>query len=431
MGLKHKSSRCSEHLITRHLTLRLGYTPAPEVVRAQRNRINAVCRRPVSPLPIAPHQNSIFSDINLIRAESENSTDLVTASSSNTTKQIKMAEDQRMGDIENEVTGLKTDVNMLKTDVASINGKMDNLLQAMTRLGVNQATAPTHEASEFQPESSNSIATQTAGATRSANPPRGSQYDDFIHREMERDRFSYPETSAGKAHSSYDIIGRGLTKPYMYVYREGLSTLKQKLEARQTITAAEYIDATLSLLADHRAYHPDDYNDIFDHLRKVSRDALERPWPAVRRWTQYIWDEVESATIVWADRDVIQEERVRMCLTSVYNAPSNNQNHAYQIPARRHQGLQEVTCRQFNSRSGCMHRESHADGQVYALHICTYCDSLGRTCYHSVRECERRLNHTRNDGNNGRNRPYNQNGNQHFGQANHHQQNYMATKNGF
>lgn len=440
MGLKDKTSRCSERLITRHLTLRLGYTPAPEVVRAQRNRLNSGYSRQLSPKPLVSQQNTIFTDINLARAESS---ELLDRANHHAPKLITMADEQRIGGIEDDVSGLKTDVGELKNDVANINGKMDNLLQAMDRLGMNQQTPETRQAgsTQQQPAPINSTATQTApnhhnqGQQSVTNPmhrpnsARNRQYDEFIQTEMDRDRFTYPDT--GKMHPSVDILGRVFSKPYMYVYRDGLSTMKQKLEARQSITASEYIDATLSLLSDPRAFHPDDYPDIFDHLRKVSRDALERPWHAVRRWTQYIWDEVESGAMVWADRDMIQEERVRMCLTSVYNTPNNSQISAYQIPARRQQGLQEVTCRQFNTRNGCAHRESHVEGQVYALHICTYCDSLGRTCFHSVRECERRLNHTRNDGYNGRNRNYNQGNNQHLSHTNHHQSNYMASKNGF
>lgn len=187
----------------------------------------------------------------------------------------------------------------------------------------------------------------------------------------------------------------------------------------------------LALLSDPRAFNPVDYQDILHHLRRVTRDALERPWPAVRRWTQFVWDSIEAGSITWSDRATIQDERVRICLTSVYsNIP--HQNNTYQIPARRNQGLQEVTCRPFNTRAGCPQRESHADGQVYSLHICTYCDSVGKVCYHSVRDCERRLAHTRNDNSShhSRNRNYNynpQNGNNI--PFNHYQQG--ATKNGY
>lgn len=46
----------------------------------------------------------------------------------------------------------------------------------------------------------------------------------------------------------------------MYLSREGLFSIKHKLEARQSVTTLEYIDATLALLADRRAFDNRDYN---------------------------------------------------------------------------------------------------------------------------------------------------------------------------
>lgn len=472
MGLKDKTSRCSERLISRHLSLRLGYTPAPELVRAQREKFRNINNSPISYISVT-RPDSLYDDINLNRSDlSEfNQQNFSINKAAN-----KMAEETRLSSIETDVTDLKDDVGTLKSDMISMNGKMDELLLAVSRLSTTEPAptipqsptdregAATPAQNQAQPlHNSNSNMTQgtsqqvthganshpnnyhgahqqgTQGANSQLNnsnaanqqqyrprPARNLSHDEFIQREMDRDRFSYAEP--GK-NADINII-RSFNKPYMYVYRDGLSTLKQKLEARQAITAPEYIDATLSLLSDPRAFHPNDYIDIFDHLRKVSRDALERPWHAVRRWTQYIWDEVESGSIMWADRDLIQEERVRMCLTSVYATPNPTQQNTYQIPARRAQGMQEVTCRAYNTRNGCSHRESHVDGHVYALHICTYCDSLAKTCYHSVRECERRITHTRNDAHNGRNRMYGHN-NHHPAQNSYNYQNHGQSKNGF
>lgn len=180
----------------------------------------------------------------------------------------------------------------------------------------------------------------------------------------------------------------------MYVHREGVSTIKQKLDIRNQITAPEYIDAFLSLLGDNRAYDYRDFNDMMFHLRKVSRDALERPWHAVRRWSNFVWDAIEAGDISWADRDIIQDERVRLCLTcptSVQNAGQLN-NRSAQVS---HSANQEQLCRAFNSRNGCHHKQSHTEGSVLLAHHCSYCDSVGKACGHSVRDCERRITHAR------------------------------------
>lgn len=173
------------------------------------------------------------------------------------------------------------------------------------------------------------------------------------------------------------------------------------------------------LLEDKRAYAPEDYPHIIFHLKKVTCDAIERPWVVVRRWSQFIWDAVETGHLRWSDKAIIQEERVRMCLTD--HMPNNSYNSTQHVQGSVHRKAppsHEVVCRQFNTRAGCYHRESHSNGTVQYLHVCSYCDSIGRLCYHSVRECERRINHARqpNDKNaqyrnrNASFQPVNQNG---------------------
>lgn len=322
----------------------------------------------------------------------------------------------RVSHMETDVNDLKSDVTSLKSDVQTVNGKLDDLIDSMARLSA-LAMKPASDNPPQQPDNnitgasninSPQQASQSNNPTNNQNqqmrnpgrenpqhrPGRQISPEDFLKREMDKDRFEYD--NAGKYLYGSDFSShRVIHKPYMYLYREGVSTIKQKVEARQSMTVLEYIDATLALLADHRAYHRDDYIDIMDHLRKLTRDSLERQWHAVRRWSQYVWDSIEAGLFTWADRDIIQDERVRMCLTasSISTTPSyTNAN-----TARKGHALQEVVCRPYNTRMGCNSKESHMDGQVYALHVCTYCDSIGRSCAHSVRECERRLAHTRND----------------------------------
>lgn len=423
MGSNNIFTRCSERIVSRNLALRLGYTPPHDVVAANcQSADNSRHLAFASDIQEAPHI-AIAHDINLNRDE-------LSELSATMADEARVATiEGKVTDMVTDVTGLKDDVNELKTDVAGINDKMDKLIRAMDSLNPTQmqntehrhthqdsATSPqrdgvgrppqNNQASQANMATSNQSNYYHMGSQRHANAHaphtatahngRRMSPEEFVQKEMNRDAFTYPES--GNSFVSHTVgPAKDITKPYMYLYRDGVSTARQKLDARQSITATEYIDAMLALLADPRAYHPDDYQDIFHHLRKVSRDILERPWCVVRRWTQYVWDLVEAGSISWADRDIIQEERVRICLTGASNQSNNSNSSTYQIPARRQHGMQEVTCRAFNSRSGCPQRDSHQDGQVFALHICNYCDSIGRACYHSIRECERRVTHSKND----------------------------------
>lgn len=86
----------------------------------------------------------------------------------------------------------------------------------------------------------------------------------------------------GKPQNNHDI---GIPKHFMYIERDGVETLKQKLENRNSLNALEYLYATISLIHDASAYRPDDKNHILKHLLSVATDALARPWPAVRKWS--------------------------------------------------------------------------------------------------------------------------------------------------
>lgn len=460
MGSNNIFTRCSERIVSRNLTLRLGHNPSHEVVAANcqsadksRQLAFALDIEEVPQTPIAHDidlERNELSDLHIIMADEARVATI----------------EGRVSDMASDMNGLKEDVTSLKTDVAGMTDKMDKLIQAMTNLntrqqdmgagqsqqdtansprrngaetpGYSNETAQNNQASQANMAPSN-YANSTNHAARPQRPLnyQASNYalgqnarrlspEDFINVEMSRDAFNYLES--GKGLMPRDMgSAREMIKPYMYLYRDGVSTPRQKLDARQSITATEYIDAMLALLADTRAFHPDDQQDIFHHLRKVARDILERPWHLVRRWTQYVWDSVEAGSITWADRDIIQEERVRICLTGGHTQPSGSNSNTYQIPARRQQGMQEVTCRAYNSRSGCPQRDSHPDGQVFAMHICSYCDSIGRACYHSIRECERRVTHSRNDN---QHQFRNRNQGQTYHQYNPYQNNQVP-KNGF
>lgn len=331
-----------------------------------------------------------------------------------------MADEARIGHIETEVGGLKDDVVDLKAKVGDIGGKLDRILGALAvrekdadsdKPKDSDTTGDTDTPSPAKSTTHTSDPT-TGGASAAAPRPRPSHHpahinphlshlvrremsaEEYIQKEMDRDKFQFQ--AHGKNLYSNDPFMRVVSKPYMYLHRDGVSTIKQKLELRHEMSAMEYIDATLALLADSRAYDHRDFCDIMFHLRKVSRDALERPWHAVRRWSNFVWDAIEAGDLTWADRDLIQEERVRLCLTcpnaSGTQVQSQGASRTTQPP---HSQSQELLCRAYNSRNGCQYRHNHTEAGVLLVHQCSYCDSVGKSCGHSVRDCERRINHAR------------------------------------
>lgn len=266
MGLESRirrpSERSSARLLTRHLTLSLGHTPTPETIRAHQ-----ICRAN-SILSSYKHRQQplIHHDINLGRVES---------SSTNP----DLADEARFESIEDNVTGLKTDVTGLKTDVTdvkadvstlkthvtSINDKMDALITAMNKMNADQpprppahptpVERPPHASSDSnldhldtsghavhsRPDMDNRAlhhgeSTPHVGHyhSKNAHPASYNPAEMFVHREMDRDRFSYPE--AGKAPPALEhVTSRSISKPYMFLYRDGVSTMKQKLDARHTV----------------------------------------------------------------------------------------------------------------------------------------------------------------------------------------------------
>lgn len=433
MGPRHAQSRRSGRLTERWVTIQTGRPLDCQSSAALSAALQKFHGPYFDPIPELEESESLplSEDISLFREHNTDST-------------LDMAAEDRFKAIESDVSNLKTDIGL-------VNDKLDKLMESVAGLVIDKNNTTNSGASHRHDETSdtpahrninvaghpgviNSSATphppatdatvpSHAAATSHGTPPshagpgtsrphthhmigRQITADEFIERELQRDRFDY--ASNGRYLYSNDIsASRIIAKPYMYLYRDGLQSMKQRLDARNSMSLNEYIDAVLALLADRRAYTVADYNDIMDHVRKVTRDALERPWPAVLRWTNYVWDAVESGQMTWGDRDMIQDERIRLCLTS--NSMSTSST-SYNDTKKPH-SVSQVICRAYNTRMGCQHRENHGDANVWFLHSCSYCDSIGKLCQHSVRECERRVTHARNDqhGQPHRNRQFQQN----------------------
>lgn len=196
-------------------------------------------------------------------------------------------------------------------------------------------------------------------------------------------REAYRGTTSRGKHYTYNEMG--MAKPYMFIFREGLQTVKQKLDVRASMSMLEYLNGTLLLLQDPDAFSPDDIPHILFHMSAVTTDAMVRPWHAVRTWSQYVWDCIERGKCNWDSRQFIQDERVRMSFNS--GAPSAGPQHSNSSSKNVSNDSRPVLCRDYNSLSGCRHNGSHEEHGIKYLHACSHCDAMGRRSSHSYPRC--------------------------------------------
>lgn len=309
-----------------------------------------------------------------------------------------------VNDVMDYVTGQQSRIHTLEGTVEGIGSKLDIIIAGMS---ASTSSLPAHHDTPARRESGSSSACPitvpaTANNPLHAGPPHtGPQLNDqplpaphvlrreenregLIDRLVMREDYRANTSTQGKNHHLHDI---GIAKPYMYVEREGIQTLKQKLDVRASLSALEYLNAMIVLLHDTSAYDPNDFAAMFKHVMCVATDALARPWPGVRKWSQYIWDAVDKGRCRWSDAGFIQEERVRISYTN--GPPAPNPSIVKNTPSAQH--LESVLCRDFNSASGCRHSASHDEGHLRVLHVCAYCDPLGRRSNHSYHRCRFRL----------------------------------------
>ena len=280
------------------------------------------------------------------------------------------------------IANLEGEVSTIRSDVAGINSKLDKLVEAATArpVPILHSTPPRrrHTPKEAWNGHEDSYPHERLPPPRTLR--RDQNLDGYVDDYSRRDRFA-PPTVKGKQdiHDSYG----DMRKPYMYISRETCQTTKQKLEVRCKLGALEYINAMVKLSMDASAYDPRDLPHILRHLRDVTHDAMERPWGAVRKWSQSIFDAIERGDFCWADRQDIHNERVRIAMTGPQQSMTSNKPGTGQGA--------EYLCRDFNSRSGCRHRGDHNEGSVKLLHVCAFCDAVSKQCVHSVVACDRKL----------------------------------------
>lgn len=305
-------------------------------------------------------------------------------------------------------------VDRLENRVDQVNEKLDRMLTIMTKSASNEIVgdgrqtdqAPVHanpkpagamaRPIQVQPPVHEHPTPPAANPVR-VNAPvpvmpapqviiREENHDGALDKLLAKEDYRSASTQ-GKPISS----DQAMVKPYMYIDREGMQTPKQRLEVRSTMSFNEYINCTLLLVNDDEAYNKNDLPHILRHLSAVATDAMFRPWPSVRRWTQAIWDYVERGKCQWDSETFIQNERVRMSYMCGPQANANvNQSNSARSASQ--DPCVMVVCRDYNGPSGCRYHNNHEDKNVKHLHICSHCDTLGRKSNHSYQRCRSKNN---------------------------------------
>ena len=207
--------------------------------------------------------------------------------------------------------------------------------------------------------------------------------DAYAQEFLARERMDMPRFE-GKLIAG-DIFGVDpIPKPYMFIKKLTGASIKKKFDSRSSMTASEYINAFTAMLADDRARDPSNLIHQLRHLHDVTTDAMDRSWPNVRQWSQFIFDKVETGDIAWSDYQTIQNERCR--LSFMGSAPPDNtepkQGNVHHS--------RETICLDYNSRS-CQHGgkfKHHTDNGVRYNHSCIYCfASTGSKRDHAATDC--------------------------------------------
>ena len=188
-----------------------------------------------------------------------------------------------------------------------------------------------------------------------------------------------PRSDEGKSLASDIFTKQLLPKPYMYLSRLGLSTLKKKLDARESVTFNEYVSSYIKMIRDPRSELHGPLDAHLEHIQQVVEDAAIRDWPTVRRWSQAMFDAVETGALKWEDRVALQLDRMQYAIA----ATRSQQPHL-------HTERRDIPCKDFNGHVGCIHPKSHMGRTVNFVHVCAMCFSAGDRSPHPAHTCPRR-----------------------------------------
>ena len=179
-------------------------------------------------------------------------------------------------------------------------------------------------------------------------------------------------------YSAYDCrMRRQIPRPFMYVERDNIQSSRDRAAIRASMSYPEYLNAYLAMLRDHNAVDDRDRPFVLDHLFQVSQDVLSRPWHAVRRWSDTIFDKIDRCEIEWCDREAIHYDRIRISVSATGTTDP--------------EPCVEVMCPHYNNGSCAVKGDQHNEGTVRFVHMCAYCNSLtGSRFNHPAAHCNKR-----------------------------------------
>ena len=299
---------------------------------------------------------------------------------------------------------LETDVNIMRSDLQGVKASMEGVnlqLAILVSAAQKDATDNTPKIEEnptkattksTQPPHGTLAINNTAHNKRTPTPGdlrKAAATTGFVDFHLKKEEMSHVK-SDGKNPFICDIFTEKLIgKPYMFIAREGVRTLKEKMEVRSSMKSGEYINALIALLQSPAAYESENHAHMNKHLHEVSTDSLSRPWKNVLAWSQHVFDEVEKKNVQWHEYQLIQNARFRLCFaaTDTQFAPQVfSQHNSYAAG-----GKMLVSCPDFNQAKGCKHKGDHDITGVKFLHVCAFCMAKGKQLPHNIIACNNKM----------------------------------------
>ena len=290
----------------------------------------------------------------------------------------------RLDTLESDVNIIRSDIQGVTTLIQGMAIQLDSLTKVHKSAGdrsllPDQAPAIITPPVQPSPGAVGAVQEDTIPTPRQLRESMNK--DGYIDKQLAREALKHDKVEGKNMLLNDNLADNPITKPYMFLERPGLNTLKEKLAVRITITSGEYVNALIALLMEDGAFTVEDGPHILRHLHEVSTDSMCRKWPAVRVWSQRVFDLIERKKIGWADYQLIQNERVQ---AAIAHYPSTS-------TGTPQSGTMQFPCSDFNSSRGCQHKAHHDEGPVRLMHSCAFCLGKGKSFPHTVIACNNKF----------------------------------------
>ena len=169
----------------------------------------------------------------------------------------------------------------------------------------------------------------------------------------------------------------------------------QKFKLRDSMDFTEYVRAYMNMLTCSNPPFPiiGNIKHHLQHIEQLAEDNKIKRWDVVKKWSNYMFDNVEKGNITWENELKVQLERQRI-----------------QDAAERATSQNTMICKMYNAmQNGCKADEEdknckeHTVGNTVMQHICSYCNrALGQSYNHPEWKCRNKRGNKRFNNNNER-----------------------------